>query len=483
MMKGYDEDFAETSTPSPKKAKFLPVRSGPTQHRQSAQKTTTESPKVWMISTVKTKKDTDTKKDNETLVTSEETLIGVPTKSSAGENVLTGNTPAPDDFVPQTSTVGVKDAFLGVPDMDNLLLPVLRFSKEPTTAAIINQTLDTTTEPSHDITTTGDEMDVADALLSLSNILSIEQNPDDDFELDDNSLLMPIGGQAVCEDIAPTESRLGQIEVDHEIAHIIDSKEQTSLSVQTPSTSLLGIQNTGPVTLEPIKSSKIQPLLQTPLIGVPPQDTSEQAPVIVEQSDNTKDIDKTSALSGVQKGDQALDDDTEKLPEPSTGARPKTIGTLAQPGFKGSRGSFKSQLYGLRRKVPKDRAYKCGVCGKSKRSIEELNEHHHNRHDPQKCGICGKVFDLATTLAHHMYSHYKRKYQCEKCQCHCFFKSELESHMIVHRETPTHQCQYPKCGKWFKRKGELALHVEIHNKTWYDCDKCDFSTKLLKYLK
>ena len=115
--------------------------------------------------------------------------------------------------------------------------------------------------------------------------------------------------------------------------------------------------------------------------------------------------------------------------------------------------------------------------------MEALNEHHHNRHDPQKCGICGKMFDLATMLAHHMYSHYKRKYQCEKCQYHCFFKSKLESHMIVHRETPTHQCQYPKCGKWFKWKGELALHVETHNKRWYDCDKCDFSTKLMKYLK
>ena len=42
---------------------------------------------------------------------------------------------------------------------------------------------------------------------------------------------------------------------------------------------------------------------------------------------------------------------------------------------------------------------------------------------------------------------------------------------------------YPKCGRWFKCKGELSLHVETHKKTWFDCKKCDFSTKLLKYLK
>ena len=97
------------------------------------------------------------------------------------------------------------------------------------------------------------------------------------------------------------------------------------------------------------------------------------------------------------------------------------------------------------------------------------------------CGVCGKMFDLATTLAHHMYSHYTRKHHCDKCGFHCFFKSELESHKIVHRERPTHQCM--KCGRWFKRKGELLLHVQTHKKTWYDCGKCDFSTKLLKYLK
>ena len=93
------------------------------------------------------------------------------------------------------------------------------------------------------------------------------------------------------------------------------------------------------------------------------------------------------------------------------------------------------------------------------------------------------MFELATTLAHHMYSHNVSKHHCDKCDFHCFFKSELESHKVVHREQPSHKCMYPKCGCWFKRKGELSLHVETHKKTWYDCKKCDFSTKLLKYLK
>ena len=132
---------------------------------------------------------------------------------------------------------------------------------------------------------------------------------------------------------------------------------------------------------------------------------------------------------------------------------------------------------------PKDRAYKCQVCGVSKRSMESLNEHHLRRHDPQMCGICGKVFKLASTLTHHMYSHYKRKHHCDQCEFHSHFKSELDTHKITHHSTPSHQCMFPKCGRWFMRKGDLALHVETHKPTWLYCKKCEFSTKISKYLK
>ena len=74
-------------------------------------------------------------------------------------------------------------------------------------------------------------------------------------------------------------------------------------------------------------------------------------------------------------------------------------------------------------------------------------------------------------------------FYCDKCDFHCCFQSELDSHKISHRERLSYQCMYPKCGRWFKRKGELTLRIEIHNKLWYDCKKCDFSTKLVKYLK
>ena len=196
----------------------------------------------------------------------------------------------------------------------------------------------------------------------------------------------------------------------------------------------------------------------TPLTGVPAQKPNEQPgkDFITKQQNQTCNQSSQPALTGVQPDppeaqlpvstptDHEAQDQTPPVStERNTGARPK-IGSNQQTtdmaGKKGSKGAFKSQLYGLRRKRPKDRAYKCQVCGTSKRSMEALNEHHRRNHNPQMCGVCGKMFELATTLAHHMYSHNVSKHHCDKCDFHCFFKSELEAHKVVHREQPSHKC-------------------------------------------
>ena len=490
-----EEDLDSTPVP-PKRIKHVPVRSEPTLHRQSAQKQVTESPVVTTLSTVKSKKSTEEQpaKITQTATTDDSLfgiqdgvssnlaanvkLIGIPDSATltATTEILTTST---SSCVP-TSTVGINDAFLGVSEVDDLFLPDLGFSNEPTTVDVLNQNLNANVELTQDIASTEDEQDAVDALLSLSNVREIPPSAntdiDTEFGPEDNSMLVPIGGQAICEDIAPTESRLGQLEVDSEIARMIVLEEHTNLeksdSCKQP-TPLIGVPDQN-VSAQPSKDSPIvqsdQPSTQSnALLGVPldpPKAQPAEDATLTHISDNTQPF--VSAPSG------------------NKGARPKT-GTKQQSdhttGKKGSRGAFKSQLYGLHRNHPKDRAYKCQVCGKSKCSMESLNEHHRRNHDPQMCGVCGKMFDLATTLSHHMYSHYTSKYYCDKCDFHCFFKSELEAHKIVHRDQPSFQCMYPKCSRWFKRKGELSLHVESHRKIWYDCKKCDFSTKLKKYLK
>ena len=245
------EEDLDSIPVSPKKIKHIPVRSGPTLHRQSVQKQVTESPLVMTLSTVKSKKSTEeeptkimqTTATDDSLVSiqdvmssnlvANEKLIGVPDSAT-----LTATTEIPttstSSCIP-TSTVGVKDTFLGVSEVDDLFLPDLGFSNEPTIVDVLNQNLNANIEPTQDIASTEDEQDAVDALLSLSNVCEIppSANTDIDTELrpEDNSMLVPIRGQAICEDIAPTESRLGQLEVDSEIARMIALEEHTNLEM------------------------------------------------------------------------------------------------------------------------------------------------------------------------------------------------------------------------------------------------------------
>ena len=94
--------------------------------------------------------------------------------------------------------MGVKDAFLGVSDVDDLFLPDLGSSNEPTTAEVLNQNLNANVEPTQGIASKEDEQDAVDALLSLSNVCEIPPSAntdiDTEFGPEDNSMLVPIGG-------------------------------------------------------------------------------------------------------------------------------------------------------------------------------------------------------------------------------------------------------------------------------------------------
>ena len=99
------------------------------------------------------------------------------------------------------------------------------------------------------------------------------------------------------------------------------------------------------------------------------------------------------------------------------------------------------------------------------------------------CGVCWKLFELASSLSHHMYTHNEPRFFCEKCSFHCDFESELKKHNVTHHSQPSHQCMRKNCGRWFKRKADLVLHVELHTKELIECEHCDFKTMLQKYLK
>ena len=323
-----------------------------------------------------------------------------------------------------SSTLGVQMTTEDIlPDLVRNTEPDLETLSPPTTTMKINSILQKEGQ------STEDELDAVDALLGLQHLHDNSIVPLED----DNSELMPIGdGENVPEDIAPQPLLLDQVNIDNAIVTMIATEQESDININRNKEQA---ENTS-------RTSK-----------------GENPPI-------------TNTLDGIQIADvgtSAVKNRTEK----------DSDGDKIQP----SRGAFKTQLHVLKRKALADRSYRCQLCGAHERSQQSLNIHHRLKHEAQMCGTCGKIFELATSLSHHMYSHYESKYYCEKCNYHCYFKSELKTHKITHHTTPQHQCMYPKCGHWFMRKGDLVIHVETHRKRKLKCNDCDFETKSRKYLK
>ena len=223
---------------------------------------------------------------------------------------------------------------------------------------------------------------------AAATVLSLGEVRDDTLDSGDNADLMPIGGQNIAIDAAPKPIRLDQVSVDKAIAGLIQSENQ--------------------------------------------------------DKDKTTN-DKPDQQIEHPTGSTTFDNAEKHKPDQSTGdhdeSEPVTKGTL------------KTRTYALKKKIQtKKRSFKCSECNVVKKTIKELNIHHRECHNPQICGVCGKLFKLASSLAWHMYEHNKPKYKCDQCDHMCQFESELQTHKIVHRKNPSHQCMKANCGKWFMRK-------------------------------
>ena len=257
---------------------------------------------------------------------------------------------------------------------------------------------------------------------ALAALLSLGEVRDDTLEDDNNAQLMPIGGLNVAVDAAPEPIHLDQVSVDKAIAGLIQDDQDRDT-------------NTGDTH----------------------EHKTENLPVPTKPDDPTG-----------QKAGPSTEKDDEPEPEPT------------------AKGTLKIKTYALKRKVETKRcSFKCSECNVVKKMIKDLNIHHEECHNPQICGICGKLFKLTSSLARHMYEHNKLKYKCDQCDYMCQFESELNTHKIVHRKNPSHQCMKANCGKWFMRKWDLTLHLQKHDSVQHNCDydRCSFYSDTKKQLK
>ena len=541
---GYESAEDEPTSPKPKRRKsYLPSRSGPSSTRQRAQ-TTITSPPAQVLPCVPAKKTASQSKNSPSVVRLESPSPKRPTSSGVqitvtedtAINPTTGNAPL-SGVQPAVSGVqlanaaseveechqSLVDTVSGVqtamPDTQNLSTnidcttptvncettdPILtQPTNLPTNedklpdlvrtnqAETFNYSLVLDTVPPvgdqppdniFDGGTTEEEFDAVDALLSLSTVReSVNEN-----SVEDNASLMPIGGNIRYQDVNPVTVRLDQVSVDGEIAKIVLSEstiglnnseagggddttaatgEQDSIEHPNPTeVPVSGVQNT----LSGI-SSRTSGVQQSHYGDtVETEDADHMKPdKVTESSSKTTLSDVQTASSGVHIDDD--DHDTNRKEEETTEETPK--------------GYVKVTTHGIRKNTRGDsRSYRCRICGVKKRSAHNLNVHHKKRHSAEMCGVCGKLFNLASSLNHHMYTHNERRFFCENCSFHCHFESELKKHNISHHSQPSHQCMKRNCSRWFKRKSDLVLHVETHNKDRFECDDCDFTTTLQKYL-
>ena len=259
--------------------------------------------------------------------------------------------------------------------------------------------------------TTEEEFDVVDTLLRLSTPRDITTGN----ALDENSSLMLVGGSTPYEDINPVPIHLDQVTVDGAIAEIVEQEDildSTQLTTVNNS-EISGVQTDDSKTHD--KNTK-ENIMEVDVSGIQPSLSGGQTTLSrIQTQEKTPGNSKT-----------ALDCDS----EPSK-----------------SKGVIKVTTYGIKKKSNSDgRSYRCSICGVRKHSAGNLNAHHRRRHEAQMCGICGKVFELASSLTHHMYTHDERRFFCEKCSFHCHFESELKKHNVAHHSQPSHQCICKNCG-------------------------------------
>ena len=100
------------------------------------------------------------------------------------------------------------------------------------------------------------------------------------------------------------------------------------------------------------------------------------------------------------------------------------------------------------------------------------------------CSTCNKIFNAPLQLNRHMYEHYEKTLNCDKCSRSFTFQSELDKHKVIHQNTPTFKCMKANCDHWFFRNQDLNFHLQTHKTTEITCLHCDkFTTNTDKYLK
>ena len=169
----------------------------------------------------------------------------------------------------------------------------------------------------------------------------------------------------------------------------------------------------------------------------------------------------------VEADDDEDDDATIIYDPPVTPARGDTAITSPK------RGQVTFRHFGIRRRSPKQaniQKHRCILCGKSRNSKKELNDHHRKEHSGVVCPTCHKEFPTIDSYQRHRYIHRNpAQYKCAVCDKILPFESDLQRHMKSHIEERRWDCVHPDSNRNFKRKADLDLHAVMHSGVKHKC--------------
>ncbi|XP_073321824.1 uncharacterized protein [Pagrus major] len=121
-------------------------------------------------------------------------------------------------------------------------------------------------------------------------------------------------------------------------------------------------------------------------------------------------------------------------------------------------------------------------------NLSEIDQNMHTSEKKQcSCEACGKVFKYKSRLHMHMKSHTgERPYPCNTCGKRFAWTKDLRKHVRIHTGEKPYPCN--TCGKRFAWTKDLRKHVRIHtDKKPYTCTTCsrDFkrSSNLVDHMR
>lgn len=123
--------------------------------------------------------------------------------------------------------------------------------------------------------------------------------------------------------------------------------------------------------------------------------------------------------------------------------------------------------------------FSCLRCNRVFARVKALHKHEltHIQGIVHVCDICGKRFHDRSQFSRHLALHNGAQHQCQTCQK--VFSSDviLRDHMKTHSNERPLTCNI--CGKDFKWRNALRVHLKKHYGSTYQCYMCgrDFTTK------